>query len=77
MRSQAITGIRLNREKLIYALINKGLTRKALSEISGVSASTILAAERREIKIETAIKLIKALGVKIEEIAEGEKESNS
>lgn len=63
-------GIRLNREKLICALINKGLTRKGLSELSGVSASTILAAERREIKIDTAIKLIKALGVKIEEIKE-------
>ncbi len=71
MRKQKTSvGIRLNREKLVCALINKGLTRKGLSELSGVSASTILAAERREIKIDTAIKLIKALGVKIEEIKE-------
>lgn len=71
MREQKTSvGIRLNREKLICTLINKGLTRKDLSELSGVSASTILAAERREIKIDTAIKLIKALEVKIEEIKE-------
>ena len=71
MREQKTSiGIRLNREKLICTLINKGLTRKDLSELSGVSASTILAAERREIKIDTAIKIIKALGVKIEEIKE-------
>ena len=71
MRKQKTSvGIRLSKEKLVCALINKGLTRKGLSELSGVSASTILAAERREIKIDTAIKLIKALGVKIEEIKE-------
>ena len=71
MREQKTSvGIRLNREKLICTLINKGLTRKDLSELSGVSASTILAAERREIKIDTAIKLIKALEGKIEEIKE-------
>ena len=71
MREQKTSvGIRLNREKLICTLINKGLTRKDLRELSGVSASTILAAERREIKIDTAIKLIKALEVKIEEIKE-------
>lgn len=61
-------GIKIDTDKLIYICINKGITRQELTEKSGVASSTILASRKRPIKPETVMKIVQALGIKVEEI---------
>ena len=61
-------GIKIDTDKLIYICINKGITRQELTEKSGVAASTILTSRKKPINPGTVMKIVQALGIKVEEI---------
>lgn len=63
--------MRLGRKKFVLIMLDKNITQKKLSEISGVSRATICSIKSgKSCSVETAQKIAEALNVDLTEIIE-------